>query len=61
MPLSNERIQAFAEVWEREFGEQLTIDQAEEQAKRFLDLCWLLAQPLPREPGHRSRPPQVSP
>ena len=61
MSQSQERIRAFAEIWEQEFGEKLTPDQAKEEAKRFLDLCWLLAQPLPEEPGHRPRPPQASP
>ena len=55
MDLSEESIQDFIDIWEKEFGERLTVGQAEIEAKNFLHLCWALYQPLPCEPGYREQ------
>jgi len=51
MQLSQEDVNSFADLWERDFGERLTPEAARLEATRFFELCWLLAQPLPGEPG----------
>lgn len=54
MQLSQEDVDAFAALWKQDFGEQLGPGEARIEATRFFELCWLLAQPLPGEPGHSS-------
>lgn len=45
--LADEELQEFIEIWKEEFKETLTEDEARFQAKRFLDLFWLLAKHKP--------------
>ena len=52
MKLTDEAVNNFADLWEKEFGEILPVDEARRKAAAFLDLCWMLVQPLPGEPGH---------
>ena len=47
-PTDND-IQDFADIWEREFGERLTPDQARIEAHNLLELAWRLSAPLPDE------------
>jgi hypothetical protein len=47
--LTEQDIQEFAEIWEKEFGEKLSLEQARHEATRFLELCKVLACRLPGE------------
>lgn len=47
--LTDEDIQEFIKLWEREFAERLTPDEARYHVSRVLELFTLLAQPLPGE------------
>lgn len=49
MPLTDKDIAEFADIWEREFGERLTPDQARIEANNLLELAWRLNVPLPEE------------
>lgn len=53
MKLDAQDIQQFAHLWEQEFGETLTLEVAERQARLLLELYLTLARPLPanREPN----------
>ena len=52
MTFSDQSIDEFIEIWQSEFGVLLTPDQARFEATRFMEFYWLLAQPLPGEPGY---------
>ena len=49
MELSEESIAEFAKIWKEQFGETLTRDRAEMEAKLLLDFYWELSRPLPSE------------
>ena len=49
MELSDDDIQAFADIWKQTFGETLTPDRARTEARRLLDFYAALAEPLPDE------------
>ncbi len=49
MSLTDNDIKDFADIWEREFGERLTPDQARIEANNLLELAWRLSVPLPDE------------
>lgn len=42
MNLTNEDIQEFRDIWEKEFGEKLSIDQARIEANNLMELVWLI-------------------
>jgi len=50
---TDEDIQEFIDMWEREFGERLTMDQARAEANGLIELCLAMSMPLPNEPGYR--------
>ena len=52
MIFSDQSIEEFIEIWQSEFDALLTPDQARREAARLMEVYWLLAQPLPGEPGH---------
>jgi hypothetical protein len=47
MIFSDDAIDNLVAIWEREFGVRLSADEANAEANRLMDLCWLLAQALP--------------
>jgi len=47
MRISSEATEEFKKIYNEEFGDDLTDDQAQECALRFLRLFQLLLQPLP--------------
>lgn len=49
MELTDDDIRAFADIWETQFGEKLTADQARTEAQRLLEFYAALAEPLPAE------------
>ena len=49
MQIKPDRIEAFIDAYEKDFGERLPHDEACEIASRLLDLYMLLARPLPSE------------
>ena len=49
MSLSDDDIQAFADIWKLQFGEELTPEQARIEAQRLVDFYAALAEPLPGE------------
>lgn len=55
MELSEESIAEFAKIWKEQFGEVLTRDRTEMEAKLLLDFYWELSRPLPREKASRSK------
>lgn len=62
MPLSDEALEEFTQIYREEFGETLTRGEASELASRVLTLYKLLARPLPSErSAPESRPPDVLP
>jgi len=56
MRFAEKDILEFVAIWEQEFGERLDPDEAQIQASRFMELCRLLVQPLPNEPGYQGAP-----
>lgn len=49
MQISKERLQDFIKLYEEEFEEQLSCDEASEITSRLIDLYILLSSPLPSE------------
>ena len=49
MRLDDASVQAFADIWKLQFGEELTLEQARTEAQRLLDFYAALAEPLPAE------------
>lgn len=49
MPLDEASLREFAEIWQEEFGEVLSLDEARHHASRFLELYTLLYRPTPEE------------
>ena len=49
MYLEDDELREFSELWEQEFHETLSIDEARAEASRLLELCLLLSRPLPEE------------
>ena len=47
--LTDEDIRDLIEVWRQEFGETLTVEQARHHGSQVMQLCLLLARPLPSE------------
>lgn len=47
MVLTDDEIREFIELWAREFGEELSPDEARHQALLLLQLYGCLARPLP--------------
>lgn len=56
MELTPEDIDTFADIWEKEFDERLSPDDARIEAGLLLELCWLLVHPLPHEDGYAAPP-----
>ena len=56
MQISDERLKEFQEAYKKDFGEDISIEEAREIASRLIDLYQLLAQPLPNE---KSIPPST--
>ncbi len=51
-----EAIAEFIEIWADEFDEYITEDQAVMEIRSLLEVCRLLVQPLPDEPGDSGSP-----
>jgi hypothetical protein len=51
MTFSDDSINNLIVIWEREFGIRMSPAEARAEAARLMELCWLLAQPLPGERG----------
>lgn len=49
MPITPERLQEFRRLYEKEFGESISEDEAREIAPRLVELYMMLAQQLPSE------------
>ncbi len=49
MHLDEASLREFAEIWQEEFGETLSRDEARRQASRILELYALLYRPTPEE------------
>ena len=47
--MSSEAVQEFAKIWAEEVGETITYERAEFEARRLIELFWLLAQAYPGE------------
>lgn len=58
MELDEQDVREFAEIWKKEFNEDLSPDEARYHASQLLELFWLLVQPLPSE---TRQPPQQPP
>ena len=54
MRLSRQAIQEYKEIYKKEFGEEISDAQAEEQALRVLRLFRLLLRPLPHHHEHNA-------
>jgi hypothetical protein len=54
MHLDEASLREFAEIWQEEFGETLSMDEARRQASRLLELYALLYRSTPEE-GRRTR------
>jgi len=61
MPIAPERLQEFMRLYEEEFNEPLSEDEAREITSRLVELYMMLAEPLPSERLHLIPPPQNSP
>ena len=46
--LSTQAIEKYKEIYKAEFGVDLTIEEAAEQAQRFLNLARIVMQPMPK-------------
>lgn len=49
MKLSQEAIQEFAEIYKQEFGEEISLDEAEIMAGRVIEFVSLISRPPPTE------------
>lgn len=49
MHLDEASLREFAEIWQEEFGETISLDEARHQASRLLELYALLYRPTPEE------------
>jgi len=59
MYLEDDEIREFSKIWEQEFHETLSIDEAKREASLLLELYALLSQPLPEE-GAEPSPTKLS-
>ncbi len=48
MAISEERLREFADLWEKAFGERLSVDEARPIAERLVVLARMLTRPLPK-------------
>ena len=49
MNFSDDELRGFANIWEQEFNEPLSLDEARAEASLLLELYSLLSKPLPEE------------
>jgi|WetSurMetagenome_2_1015567.scaffolds.fasta_scaffold371891_1 hypothetical protein len=56
MYLQDDELKEFAEIWEQEFNETLSLDEARAEASRLLELCALLSKPLSEDRSDVSDP-----
>ena len=61
MLLNDETCEEFRQVYKKDTGEDITIEEAREIASRLLELYRLLAQPLPSEREARTTRPSEGP
>jgi hypothetical protein len=47
MQISNQQLKKFAEIYKREFGKEISLEEAREIIFRLLSLMRLLSKPLP--------------
>jgi hypothetical protein len=52
MQLGDDAILEFQDIWNREIGQRLTLDEARAKATLILELCRVVTRPLPGEPGY---------
>ncbi len=61
MQLSDQDLKTFQSIWQREFGETLSLDEAQREASLFLELYGCIAdtlcKPAPDGDGH-DQPPE---
>lgn len=56
MKLSDDAVLEFQSIWNREFGQLLTLDEARARATLLLELCRVVTRPLSGEPGYSGAP-----
>lgn len=61
MPLSRDAIAEFKTIYEEEYGERLSDEDAQEMSERLLRLFALLARPLPADTSSPKTIPSSSP
>lgn len=54
MNFTDQDIEEFINMWEKECGERLTEDQAHVEASNLVELARAMSLPLPHEPGYRA-------
>lgn len=47
MELTHEDIREFIDAWQKDFGETISTAEARKHASALMEICLLLAQPLP--------------
>lgn len=57
MELTEEVVNEFAAIWKEEFGESLSPSDARHEASLLMELCSLLARPLPGAPSQSANNP----
>ena len=60
MKLTPEALDEFRRIYEDEFGEEITRDQAQEMGTRLVDLLRLLLRPLPKANGAPPKPDELT-
>jgi hypothetical protein len=56
MNLEDDELREFSKLWEQEFNETLSLNEARIQASLLLELYALLGKPLPEERSNPSNP-----
>lgn len=59
MRISDESAREFMQLYEAEFGEQISLDEAYEMGDRLVSLYEILSRPLPHEKTSEPQAPSV--
>lgn len=57
MKISNTSLDEFIEIYQKEFGKEISREDALEMATRLINLYLIIYRPLPGERGDRTTPP----
>jgi hypothetical protein len=60
MQISDEDLEEFRRIYKEEFGEEISLAEAQTMGNRLIELFRIIMRPLPGEEGFQETPPRTA-